>query len=209
MANINKIMFSTKYGLQQAVLNGTKTMTRRRAHKILVENENQELIWNGQFKKPWYNVDYVLGVAQPYKEIESLYSEPDTLIFGSKTFDGITITGYYPVHELPGWNNKMFVSGQYMQHFLRVTDVKLEKLQDISEEDCMREGIFIDKVQEENGLPKYAFDIHTPKYTSRQWFPTAKEAFEYLIKKINGNQFWDENPYMYAYSFELIKKGGQ
>ena len=131
--------------------------------------------------------------------------EPNTLIFGSKTVDGITITGYYPVHELPGWNNKMFVSGQYMQHFIKITDVKLEKLQDISDEDCMREGIFIDKVQEANNLPKYAFDIHTPKHTSRWWFPTAKDAFEGLIKKMNGNCFWDENPYVYVYSFELIK----
>jgi len=207
MADIKKMMFNDKYGLEQAVLNGTKTMTRRLAKKIFCEDENQDLCWTGEFVKPKYHVDDVVGIAQPYKDIVGL--EPQDLIYTTKVIDGKKQKGYFPVSTLPGWSNKMFVQGQYMQYFIKITNVKIERLQDISEEDCMREGIFIDKVQEENGRPKYAFDIHTPKCTSRQWFPTAKEAFESLIKKLNGKYFWDENPYMYAYSFEVVKKDGQ
>ena len=96
----------------------------------------------------------------------------------------------------------MFVQGQLMEHFIKITDVKIERVQDISVEDCLREGIFIDNIDDEN---KYCFDVHTNKHTSRWRFPTPKAAFEGLMRKLNGNSFWRENPYMYVYSFELIK----
>jgi len=204
MADIKKMMFNGKYGLEQAVLNGTKTMTRRLAKKIYCEDENQYLCWTGEFVNPKYNVDDVVGIAQPYKDIVGL--EPQDLIYTTKVIDGKKQKGYFPVGTLPGWSNKMFVQGQYMQYFIKITDVKIERLQDISDEDCMREGIFIDKMRESIGDEnKYCFDVHGEKHISRWWFPTPKDAFEGLIRKLNGNSFWKENPYVYVYSFELIK----
>lgn len=200
MADIKKMMFNNKYGLEQAVLNGTKTMTRRYAEKILAEDINQCLFWTGGFVKPKYHVDDVVGIAQPYKDIVGL--EPQDLIYTTKVIDDKKQKGYFPVSTLPGWSNKMFVQGQYMQYFIKITDVKIERLQDISDEDCLREGILID----ENAIDenKYYFDVYG-KHVSRWWFPTPKDAFEGLIRKINGKDFWEKNPYMYVYSFELIK----
>ena len=200
MADIGKMMFNDKYGLEQAVLNGTKTMTRRLAKKIYCEDENQHLCWTGEFVNPKYNVDDVVGIAQPYKDIVGL--EPQDLIYTTKVIDDKKQKGYFPVSTLPGWSNKMFVQGQYMQYFIKITDVKIERLQDISDEDCLREGILID----ENAIDenKYYFDVYG-KHVSRWWFPTPKDAFEGLIRKINGKDFWEKNPYMYVYSFELIK----
>ena len=200
MADIKKMMFNDKYGLEQAVLNGTKTMTRRLAKKIFCEDENQHLCWTGEFVKPKYNVDDVVGIAQPYKDIVGL--EPQDLIYTTKVIEGKKQKGYFPVSTLPGWSNKMFVQGQYMQYFIKITDVKIERLQDISDEDCLREGILID----ENAIDenKYYFEVYG-KHISRWWFPTPKDAFEGLMRKLNGKYFWKENPYMYVYSFELIK----
>lgn len=200
MADIKKMMFNDKYGLEQAVLNGTKTMTRRLAKKIFCEDENQYLCWTGEFVKPKYHVDDVVGIAQPYKDIVGL--EPQDLIYTTKVIDGKKQKGYFPVSTLPGWSNKMFVQGQYMQYYFRITDVKIERLQDISDEDCLREGILID----ENAIDenKYYFDVYG-KHVNRWWFPTPKDAFEGLMRKLNGKYFWKENPYMYVYSFELIK----
>jgi hypothetical protein len=200
MADIKKMMFNGKYGLEQAVLNGTKTMTRRLSKKIYCEDENQYLCWTGEFVNPKYNVDDVVGIAQPYKDIVGL--EPQDLIYTTKVIDGKKQKGYFPVDTLPGWSNKMFVQGQYMQYYFRITDVKIERLQDISDEDCLREGILID----ENAIDenKYYFDVYG-KHVSRWWFPTPKDAFEGLITKLNGKDFWNLNPYVYVYSFELIK----
>ena len=200
MADIKKMMFNDKYGLEQAVFNGTKTMTRRLAKKIYCEDENQHLCWTGEFVKPKYHVDDVVGIAQPYKDIVGL--EPQDLIYTTKVIDGKKQKGYFPVSTLPGWSNKMFVQGQYMQYFIKITDVKLERLQDISDEDCLREGILID----ENAIDenKYYFEVYG-KHVSRWRFPTPKDAFEGLMRKLNGKYFWKANQYMYVYSFEIIK----
>ena len=61
MADIGKMMFNDKYGLEQAVLNGTKTMTRRLAKKIYCEDENQDLCWTGEFVKPEHDIGAVIG----------------------------------------------------------------------------------------------------------------------------------------------------
>ena len=191
MADIGKIMFNTKYGLEQAVLNGTKTMTRRLANKISCE-----------FVKPKYYVDEVIGVAQAY---QNTGMTPDTLIYTTRKIDGKKVRGWYPAGETPGWKNKMFVSGEYMQHFIKITDCRMERLHDISDGDCLKEGIFIDEGREAIDGNIYAFDVHGNKHTSRWYFPTPKDAFEGLITKLNGKDFWKENPYVYVYSFELIK----
>lgn len=202
MADIGKMMFNTKYGLEQAVLNGTKTMTRRLAKKIYCEDENQDLCWTGEFVKPEHDIGAVIGIAQAYKNTGLL---PDTLIYTTMKIDGKKKKGWYPACQTPGWNNKMFVQGQLMEHFIKITDVKIERVQDISDEDCMREGIFIDEGRKVIDDNIYAFDVHGNKHTNRWWFPTPKDAFEGLMRKLNGKYFWKENPYMYVYSFELIK----
>ena len=216
MADIKKMMFNDKYGLEQAVLNGTKTMTRRNIPVDLYNrmdfrafiNSDNDIVATDECGVyfDWHDftpfkINDVVGIAQPYKDIVGL--EPQDLIYTTKVIDGKKQKGYFPVSTLPGWSNKMFVQGQLMEHFIKITDVKIERVQDISDEDCMREGILID----ENAIDenKYYFDVYGEKYTSRWWFPTPKDAFEGLMRKLNGKYFWKENPYMYVYSFKLLK----
>ena len=202
MTDIGKMMFNTKYGLEQAVLNGTKTMTRRLARKIYCEDMDCHLCWTGEFVKPEHCIGAVIGIAQAYKNTGLT---PDTLIYTTRKIDGKKVRGWYPAGETPGWNNKMFVSGEYMRHFIKITDCKMERLHDISDEDCLKEGIFIDEERKVIDNNIYAFDMHGNKHTSRWYFPTPKAAFEGLITKLNGKDFWKLNPYVYVYSFELIK----
>jgi hypothetical protein len=80
-----------------------------------------------------------------------------------------------------GYKNKMFVSPELMPYRIKITGVKTERLQDISVEDCYLEGV-----------PRNAAD--PIKY------------FSELIDKINGKGTWERNPWVYAYSFYLLKK---
>ena len=41
-----------------------------------------------------------------------------------------------------GWSNTMFTKADLMPHHIRITDIKIERLQNISDEDCFKEGIF-------------------------------------------------------------------
>lgn len=79
----------------------------------------------------------------------------------------------------------------------RLTDIEVERLQDISDDDCLKEGIsFIDKIK------AYYFD--RSDRDKGFYYYTAKHAFAALIDKVSGNGVWESNPFVFAYEFELI-----
>lgn len=200
-------MFSDDYCLTQAVLDGAKTMTRRSFARFepdarmfdeiynieggfddkgrwifTLYNENGDIIGD---MIPHYNVGEVVAIAQSYKEI---YPNADF-----EMIDGNFIT------ESAGWSNKMFVRANLMPHHIRITDVKVERLQDISDDDIMCEGVW--QLSYDNGLFYVSKNIG---YVPTVAFPTTREAFWYLIDKISGKGTWESNPWVVAYSFELV-----
>lgn len=123
--------------------------------------------------QPKFEVGEIVAVAQAYKDT---WGNPDFLF----------------AHK-PGWNNKMFVSADLMPHQIRITNVWAERLQDISEEDCLREGIY------EVPFCEFAWD------DNGKTFKTAREAFATLIDKVSGKGTWESNPWAFANEFELVK----
>ena len=176
---MKKIMFSDKILLTQAVLNGTKTMTRR-----LLKNGTPLGNWEETGKSLPYKVGEIVAIAQSYKDI-GIHD-----IIGYKAYGQ---NMYEPIYaELSaGWNNKMFVKSELMPHHIRIIDVKIERLRDISDDDALKEGVFklTDKYFLSNGIDKA--------------FTSAREAFAYLIDKVGGKGVWESNPWVVAYSFEL------
>lgn len=201
-------MFNDKYGLTQAVLDGRKTQTRREIPKKVLEKVKlfQEEYYNATLDKlegvallthyflterigklP-YKVGEVVAVAQAYRDCGGLNEK------GVPRWDVIAqavgATG-------AGWDNKMFVRAELMPHQIRITNVRVERLQDISDDDCLKEGIR--KVVNENGIYVQYYVAHKACYE------TPREAFAYLIDKVSGEGTWNSNPYVWAYDFELIK----
>ena len=199
---MNKIMFSDAFCLTQAVLAGKKTMTRRLlkvpktcngkevySFNILTNSLGTQCVdlidYGGNVLgswKPHYEVGEVVAIAQSYKEV---YPNADFEMVGN---------GF--MTESAGWNNKMFVKPDLLPHHIKITDVKVERLQDISDDDILREGVwqmgelfYVNKAVGE--APEVAF-------------PTTREAFWYLIDKISGKGTWENNPLVVAYSFELV-----
>ena len=211
---MKKLMFNDKYCLTQAVLNGTKTMTRRvlkvpktcngkevYSFNILTNNAGTQCVdlvdENGGVLdswKPHYEVGEVVAIAQSYKEV---YPNADFEMVG----DGF-------MKESAGWTNKMFVRADLMPHHIRFTDVKMERLRDISEEDCLKEGIVFIESLSIIGEDAYFFAV---KRKVRQmydnilkFFSSPQRAYADLIDKISGRGTWESNPWVAAYSFELI-----
>ena len=209
---MKKIMFNDKYCLTQAVLGGTKTMTRRverlkPSARMFDEALNIEGGLNDKgrwiftlYNKngdiigdiiPHYNISEVVAIAQPYKD---LYSHDDVRVKFNPFFDMTKSTA---------WNNKLFVESQYMKHHIRITDVKVERLQDISEGECLHEGIgyhrYRDDVWSDDSL--WGYYVHKNELLL---FDTPHEAFISLIDKIMGKGTWESNPWVVAYSFELV-----
>lgn len=98
------------------------------------------------------------------------------------------------------WKNKLFMPQSAARYFIRITGVRVERLQDISEEDCLKEGII-----KKHGSYKDHYLLPGSKSYLDGYFNTAQEAFAALIDSINGKGTWNSNPFVFVYSFKLTK----
>ena len=80
-----------------------------------------------------YKVGDIVAIAQPYKDIIESMAEYSDII--------INVDGSINREYKAGYTNKMFVKADLMPHHIRITDVKIEHLQDISDKECLREGV--------------------------------------------------------------------
>lgn len=187
---MKKLMFNDKYGLTKAVLDGRKTMTRR----IIPQKETEGgpvpvSFWGGKWcgahgrplRLQPYKVGEIVAVAQSYEKVCS--------DFESGKYDDCGIDweyiNSYDVRDFPGFTNKMFVAADLMPHQIRITDVRVERLQDISSEDCIKEGI--------------------GKNSDIMNYSSPREAFAALIDRVSGKGTWKNNPFVFVYEFELVK----
>ncbi len=94
----------------------------------------------------------------------------------------------------------MFVRADLMPHHIRITNIKIERLQDISNEDCLKEGVYEDSGDDEFP-PSIFYEFEGKKDDG---FDTPREAFAALIDKVSGKGTWESTPYVFAYEFELV-----
>lgn len=214
---MKKIMFNDRYGLTEAVLSGRKTQARRIckhdrpdetydiAFPIFGDKDFDDegnpisslygaFCWGneaGEFTGlniPVYKDGDVVAVAQRYKDIYNDECDPRQFPSGA------------------GWTNKMFVRADLMPHRIRITNLRIERLQDIPDEDCIKEGIYKDESTAHfNG---YAFEIFKDQHgniLAKKWHKTPREAYADLIDRISGKGTWERNPWVFVYDFELIK----
>lgn len=194
---MKKIMFNDKFGLTEVVLSGRKTQTRRICKEQVWAFSDIVNAENGifHFEIPKYEVGEVVAIAQSYKDVG--YS-PDKVLYRSVP----AVDGYKKelASEQKGWTNKMFVAANLMPHHIRITDVKVERLQDISDEDCFKEGVRVLDLDPMNPLcDLYDFPNHD------ECFGTPQNAYASVIDRIYGGGTWDSNPYVFVFDFELVK----
>ena len=204
---MKKIMFNDRFELTQAVLDGRKTQTRRLASRFLpdavrigyarfeIANGRELRCWTEgtsfiKFNLP-YRIGEIIAVAQSYRECDG-FRKP-----GIPRWNEIAIAvGAVGI----GWDNKMFVRANLMPHKIRITNVRIEQLQDISDEDCLKEGLEWDGVASQYYV-NYQKEIGHKMFLGK----TLREAFSHLIDKVSGKGTWKSNPYVFAYDFELVK----
>lgn len=198
-------MFNDEYGLTRTVLKRRKTQTRRivpksfftlvwdkREDTLVYENDNGDFIDIRDSKYALCKAGEVVAIAQSY---ESLGMNPEIAL---NDRDGI---GFYTKTKFaPGWKNKMFVRADLMPHHIRITNIKIERLQDISDECCLKEGIYKDSCDDDF----HSFIFYDFEGNKDEGFDTPLEAFAVLIDKISGKGTWESNPYVFVYDFELV-----
>lgn len=197
------MMFNDRYGLTQAVISGRKTVTRRivdpqgKYEKLrwwqpclefeeclygYTENEGWEVI------EPRYNVGEIVAVAQRYDS----FLHPN---------NGVIEHDYQTTAlASKGWNNKMFVKADLMPHQIQIRDLRIERLQDISD-DYFKEGITLLASADDGRIQWGYADEHLRYYM----FDSPREAFASLIDKVSGKGTWDRNPFVWRIEFQLVK----
>ena len=184
-----------KEPLFNAIIYGRKTMIRRIINGTLTIGN-----WEETIKHARYKTDEIIYLKEPYLIPVNIFGQE----FEDRGIEYVYGEGALPESGFVR-KNKLFMPEGFARYFIQITDVKLERLQEISHDDCIREGI-----TEE-------WDFETPGYSNRLnyskrkngfldiYHETPQKAFADLIDKISGKGVFDKNPYCWVYTFKLIK----
>jgi hypothetical protein len=187
-----------------------KMMTRRIIKPQPFESDTFK--WYGEKDiryKPRYKRGETLYLKEPYCLDCDLIQQEDSI---ELKHNG-NILYKYSDDEIPEhakgslrfgkWQNKLFMPEKYARDYIKITNVRAERLQDISDEDCIKEGIIEFKT---TNLKTYYSPVGcyvTPDYDN---ILTPKKAYAALIDSICGKGTWESNPIVWAYDFKLITK---
>lgn len=212
---MKKIMFNDKFGLTRAVLEGRKTMTRRTIRALMNPDYSEIYDWthsdkprayisiikNGKILRdifPTYEIGEEVAIAQRYDDVLKEPRDTNDIKVWANIVGNVN-------QGDEGYFNKMFVRADLMPHRIRITNIKCERLQDISDEDILREGIYRYPIEQEDhdGLTYWesGYSFEGSKIT----YNTPREAYKALINKVGNTNTWNDNPFTFAYEFELIK----
>ena len=218
---MKKILFNDKFSLTQAVIDGRKTQTRRIVSQSLIDKYEEwyddvcsiampsgstiETLIDWLLRKHTrYRVDEVVSVAQSYCSIADELENCNNATCAAHYEKNVQkASEYISWMEHPGFNNKMFVAADMMIHQIRITDVRVERLQDISDDDCLKEGII--KKWHAPACKNYYYVPGIEVKSVDNVYDTPQEAFAHLFDKVSGKGTWERNPYVFVYDFELVK----
>lgn len=180
----------------RAILSGRKTQTRRVCKSI---------IWTGG--KP-----FPPNTPHHYGEIASIkqcpYGKTGDLLWVRETFASNEQAGIHPAeaqwvyratdetwgeeYEAWKWKPSIFMPRAACRIILQVTDIRVERLQDISEDDAKAEGATPINIAGEPCAP----GVNPQAY---------REGFCHLWQSINGFDSWENNPLVWVVEFKPIK----
>ncbi len=184
------IIFSTE--MVRAILEGRKTQTRR----IFSCN------WRHDIEDGKAYIEMPDGT---WPELISPFGKPGDLLWVRETFciDSRGAhgddPGYYYKADIPtyedgpeiwpdSWKPCIYMPKAAARIWLQITDVKVERLQDISEEDAKKEGV-------------------RPNFSMTVDFYTF--AFMNLWESIYGDGSWVKNPWLWVISFKVLSTTGK
>lgn len=105
------------------------------------------------------------------------------------------------------WTPSLFMAKHHCRIFLKITNVRVERLQDISEADAEREGVnVVDYNCYENYMVEKDWHFDEMNQKGFHMIENPIGSFASLWAKINGEQSWGNNPFVWVIEFERIKK---
>lgn len=136
------------------------------------------------------------------------YGQPGDRLWVRETWNGDRMDLVYrATHDGPPpggkWHPSIFMPRWASRILLEITNVRVERLNDISEEDAINEGI----IKDSDGF-FIASDSPEAHHFLRQPHLTAKGAFHTLWESINGPGSWESNPWVWVIEFKRVEAQG-
>lgn len=203
---IKPILFNTE--MVRAILDGRKTCTRRAVKptpKYFEVNENPVYIYDaepamGRIYPPCQPED-VLYVRETWGIYTESWIDADYFMYKADYPANATTYTHQEgnICDLPRWRPSIHMPKEAARIWLKVTDVRVERLQDITEDGAKVEGAI-----DNRGL------IHSPE-NEYDRIHTAREHFIGIWDNtINKSDFdiygWDANPWVWVISFGRCEK---
>jgi len=95
----------------------------------------------------------------------------------------------WPEMREPKWRPSIHMPRLASRITLEIVSVRVERLQDISEEDAKAEGVVGEQEAAAAGL---------------EWYDKPRRAFLFLWQSINGPESWDANPWVWVVEFKRV-----
>lgn len=237
------ILFSTP--MVKAIIAGRKTQTRRimkmsRNNDIFCGLSNDpDVSWpadygfgalmgrafydNEAVKCPWQVGDR-LYVRETWGELTDYCDHPELpgcpterwslgYRYRADNYEHKQLDGFWT-----GWKPSIHMPKLAARIWLEVTDIRVERLQDISEEDAKAEGVYMGPADDPIDPPDYSYcpkcggqGVHASigeNYGVTEvdctTCDTYKKRFEILWNQINGPESWKSNPFVWVINFNLL-----
>lgn len=194
------ILFSAP--MVNAILDGRKTMTRRVADgalwtapdgnlKFIDRRGTRSLLDACSYGKP----GDTLWVRETFM-IERFPSAPDKPLVHYRA-DNTAAGSAWTAARM--WKPSIFMPRWASRIALRITDVRVERLQGISEEDAIAEGLTSWSNEKQPGVTHYGVAM-----VDEVWSTDPRLVFSRLWDSINAKRGygWDANPWVWVVSFE-------
>lgn len=184
MITCRPILFSAP--MVRAILDGRKTQTRRICKDKRGPSLADDCPYGEAPNHMWVREAWAPCVVN--EQLTLYRAGCDSINLQIHAFNG---TIWKPSIHMPKWRSRITV---------QITDVRVQRLQEISEEDAIAEGVraFI-----EDGCGVYEDYIHG----RGTWCMSARGSFASLWESINGHGSWEKNPYVWTISFKRIDAG--
>lgn len=164
---------------------------------LCVEYEGRHHIVPKQ-SQPVYSVGETVAVAQCLRDLGYDASEKS---------DG----HIYGLGHTLAWTMKAHVSASQCKHFIKITGRQVKRLQDITDEEILHSGVFnLRHIFNTPPMPDKELEWHLWHlygfFNFIVGYDTPREAFASMINKTQKKGFWESNPWVVIYKFELTKE---
>ena len=179
------ILFNTE--MVRAILEGRKTVTRRVIKPVAMGLTYED---GSPARKPQYCPGDILYVRETWCKTDC-FGLQDGYVYKANDNSILEETGF-----APKWRPSIHMPREAARIFLRVKDVRVERLQNITYEDCLCEGIAKEEIDERDAFRP----VTSAKWLFAQlWDSTIKPADRALYG-------WAANPWVWVIEFERISK---